>query len=95
MSCTDCAAGDCQQPAGHTTEQQPQAAPYAIVEVTAEEWPECDICQITGKPPANAYADVNIPTMSTWGNVCKNHFDIHHCRLGLGFGQQYVLKQQA
>jgi hypothetical protein len=75
----------------NTEQAVSKPAPHTRVLISAAAWPECDICQMTGKPPASAYADVNIPTMSTWGNVCKYHFDLHHCRLGEGFGQQYVL----
>ena len=49
--------------------------------------PNCDFCT------EQAYADCNVPDMG-WGNVCWYHFNQKRCKLGLGYGQRYVLEVQ-
>ena len=54
------------------------------------ELPNCDIC---GKP---AYADANTRArgiMGPWANLCKTHFAYFGCELGLGKGQELVMKR--
>jgi hypothetical protein len=57
--------------------------------VVVRELPNCDICGIAGKS-VPAYADAYLPTWSTWGNVCKPHFNENGCKLGTGAGQELV-----
>jgi hypothetical protein len=54
--------------------------------------PDCDICQVVKNPPTKAHADCFIPSYSTWGNVCKQHFVTEGCELGTGKGQVFELQ---
>jgi len=47
--------------------------------------PDCDLCN----QPA-AY-DARIPGQG-WANVCSYHFKLLGCKVGLGNGQQFILK---
>lgn len=62
-------------------------AKYTVV----TEIPDCDICKIKRNPPIKAYADAFIRSWSTWGNVCKDHFQREGCELGVGMGQEFKL----
>lgn len=52
--------------------------------------PECDLFRDHGP----AYADAKIPGMG-WGYVCKDCFDHYGCSLGLGQGQQLLVREDA
>lgn len=54
--------------------------------------PDCDICRARGKNE-EAYADAFIPTLSTWGNVCKPCFNEEGCQLGAGQGQEFKMQE--
>lgn len=45
---------------------------------------ECDLC------PNKAYADARIPG-GGWAWVCRSHFDMMGCSLGLGNGQKLIV----
>ena len=50
--------------------------------------PDCDIC---GK---GAKYDARIPRLGKWGNLCQICFDAEHCSLGLGKGQELIVKEK-
>jgi hypothetical protein len=54
--------------------------------------PRCDIPQ--GHPPdVPAFAGARMlcgPHAGRWAFVCRAHFTLYGCRLGLGFGQELV-----
>lgn len=56
--------------------------------------PDCDICTVKRNPPTKAWADAFIPSWSTWGNVCKQHFASEGCELGVGQGQEFRLEEK-
>lgn len=58
--------------------------------VTVAVLPNCDFCQETGttKPAAVDGKTVFGP----WANMCDEHFQQHGIGLGLGRGQQLVVK---
>jgi hypothetical protein len=49
--------------------------------------PDCDLCHSADKLPA--YADANMG--AGWANLCREHFELHGCKLGLGKGQALLL----
>jgi len=49
--------------------------------------PKCDLC---GK---EAKYDVLIPRIGKWGNLCQICFDDEKCSLGLGKGQELIVKE--
>lgn len=49
----------------------------------------CDYCS---QPLVAVAYDAAIPRMNRWANICQVCFDKHGCALGLGLGQQYMLK---
>jgi hypothetical protein len=54
--------------------------------------PPCDICKHQYKRDTPAYADASmIRAGGSWAYLCKVHFAMMGCRLGLGVGQELVL----
>lgn len=54
--------------------------------VEVDRIPPCDLNANHG----DAYADAQVPDVSSWAFVCKACFDKYRCRLGLGLGQRLV-----
>lgn len=59
--------------------------------VVVDTIPSCDLCKLRNVFDEKAYADAYIPTLATWGYVCKQHFAMNGCQLGTGKGQELVL----
>lgn len=54
--------------------------------------PNCQLCESANKDETvSAYADAKIPLYGSWAYVCKQHFDLMGCELGLGKGQELIL----
>ena len=65
-------------------------------EVRVSEVPLCDMCTMNGRSlgvtvTKPAYADARIPSVGSWANVCREHFDAFGCELGTGHGQELVV----
>lgn len=56
--------------------------------------PDCDVCKGEGRQGVPAFADAKL-SAGPWANVCRNHFDLYHCALGTGKGQQFVLREES
>ncbi len=64
-------------------------APVAAgTQVKVSKLPSCDICKHNGVDRP-AYADASLG--GTWGYVCRDHFDMLGCQLGVGKGQVLVV----
>lgn len=63
-------------------------------EVKVAAIPDCDVCKGAGRQGVPAYADAKL-SIGRWANVCREHFDLYHCTLGTGRGQEFVLRQPA
>jgi len=59
--------------------------------VTVSVIPPCDVNPDHGA----AYADAKIlrPEPGPWGNFCRPCFDSFGCQLGLGFGQELIIRE--
>lgn len=57
------------------------AEDHTVIEVA--ELPQCNFHK--DKP---AYADARLPSVGGWAYVCKDCYDWHKCRTGLGNGQR-------
>lgn len=53
----------------------------------------CDFCVQRKGLESWAYADAKIPG-GGWANVCSSHFLLYGCSLGLGKGQEYIVKER-
>jgi len=59
-------------------------------EITVMDLPNCDMCSNLGIINVAEY-DAILPKNKVWTNLCKRHFDMYKCKLGLGYGQKLVL----
>lgn len=64
--------------------------------VTVAEIPDCDVCKAQWQGRKNApiqpaYADAKL-NIGPWANVCKKHFAAYGCSLGLGRGQELIVR---
>ena len=57
-----------------------------LTSVELTQLPKCDLCDERAK------YDAYIPTFATWGYVCETHFKQCDCKVGLGKGQELILK---
>lgn len=76
---------------------QLKPAPHTQAEVS--ELPPCDFCTLDGRGQRQKLlAQYDFRTSSgQWANGCPRHFRMHSPtgRLGLGIGQQLVLKKES
>lgn len=66
------------------TKPENKAKDVAVV----DRLPTCDFCT----EPAEY--DAMLPLYRTWANVCRRHFIEYECRLGVGFGQKLIVKDE-
>lgn len=73
-----------------------RARPKPHTEAEVDSIPCCDICKAEYGKTIPAYADARLPGYGggAWANVCRNHFNWHGGRLGLGLGQKFILKRK-
>ena len=71
------------------TQAQPEKKRKEHEFVYVEELPKCDLC---GKV---AQYDARIPSYGSWGNLCKTCFKMNNCLLGLGKGQELLVKGES
>lgn len=61
--------------------------------VEVDRIPNCDLCA-TAVVPKQTPAIVDGKTrMGPWANMCERHFKQYGCGLGLGRGQQLILRK--
>lgn len=56
-----------------------------------DELPDCDFCSELGLSKPAAY-DGRVKGVTSWASMCPAHFEIHGVGLGLGVGQEYILR---
>ena len=62
-------------------------------EVIVAKLPQCDFCKLE---PGAIYQEAcfdGATIMGPWANMCNEHFEVYGIGLGLGRGQQLVLKK--
>jgi hypothetical protein len=73
----------------HEKEREMAEQKHTTVKVSVI--PDCNICRQEEAKTVKAYADAKLD-IGPWAYVCKRHFDEHGCALGLGRGQELVLR---
>jgi hypothetical protein len=77
---------------GHYTDEEFKKLRREHKAVRMAKIPNCDINPQHG--PAYADAAIHIQLRTTWANVCKGCFDLYGGKLGLGAGQELILREE-
>lgn len=64
------------------------------VQVFVDSIPICQVCMHMYRDSHDAQYDAYIPAYGQWGYICRKQFIRFKCQVGLGKGQELVLRKE-